>query len=136
MVDLTQLKPLVARKAQELKDLCKAQGINLLITSGYRSPADQDAIYAQGRTKPGLIVTQAKGGQSLHNYGVAIDCVPLVGGKPCWNEAMYEPVTKIALGLGFEHGDRGYKDIPHYQIRLGYSLQDFQTGKVEITKFN
>ena len=43
-----------------------------------RTFAEQDALYAQGRTKGGLKVTNAKGGQSYHNYGLAIDIVLLI----------------------------------------------------------
>lgn len=45
----------------------------VMITQGLRTFAEQDALYAQGRTKPGKKVTNAKGGQSVHNYGFAID---------------------------------------------------------------
>jgi len=40
-----------------------------------RTFKEQEAIYAQGRTKPGVIVTKAKPGLSVHNYGMAIDIV-------------------------------------------------------------
>jgi peptidoglycan L-alanyl-D-glutamate endopeptidase CwlK len=73
---------------------CKDAGITPLITCTYRSNAEQDSIYAQGRTKPGPIVTRAKGGQSDHNYTIngspkskAFDIVPLVNGKCVWNES-------------------------------------------------
>jgi len=67
------LLPAVLRKRDELVRLCKSEGVPIKITSAFRSIAEQDALYAQGRTKPGSIVTNAKGGQSLHNYGVAFD---------------------------------------------------------------
>jgi peptidoglycan L-alanyl-D-glutamate endopeptidase CwlK len=46
---------------------------------------DQAVLYAQGRTAPGRIVTNAKPGESAHNWGCAIDVVPLVNGKPVWD---------------------------------------------------
>jgi len=51
------------------------------IVQGLRTFAEQDALYAQGRTKPGKIVTNAKGGQSNHNYGTAIDFCLIIDGK-------------------------------------------------------
>lgn len=132
---ISTLKPLVAQMARELVVVMKEKhGIDLEITSGYRSPAQQDAIYAQGRTTPGAIVTQAKGGQSFHNFGVAFDCVPLIGGKPEWSSA-YTTTALEASIIGLEHGDRGYVDLPHFECRLGYSLEDFQDGKVDWSKY-
>ena len=59
-----------------LEEALKA-GINPYIYEGFRSRARQDELYAIGRTAPGKIVTQAKAGQSFHNYGLAFDWVPL-----------------------------------------------------------
>src|SRR3990167_7492221 len=67
-------------------------GITVLITCTYRSNKEQEALYAQGRTKPGRIVTRARGGQSKHNCkgpmgeqaAEAFDVVPLRYGKPIW----------------------------------------------------
>jgi len=66
---------------------CKAQGIDVIITSTLRDNESQDALYAQGRTTKGAIVTNARGGQSFHNYGVAFDFCPIVNGKCQWNDA-------------------------------------------------
>jgi peptidoglycan LD-endopeptidase CwlK len=63
---------------------CKAAGINLLVTCTLRSVEEQAELYEQGRTKPGPKVTNAKPGSSAHNYGLAMDVVPLIGGKPLW----------------------------------------------------
>lgn len=46
-----------------------------------RTISEQNELYAQGRTKPGKVVTFAKGGQSMHNYGLAIDIVLIIDGK-------------------------------------------------------
>ncbi len=132
---IATLKPLVGRMAQSLIDAMKKKhGVDILITCGYRSPVEQDRLYAQGRTTPGNIVTNAKGGQSLHQFGVAFDCVPLIAGKPNWNSPYTITAQEAAL-IGLEHGDRGYTDLPHFQYRDGYSLEDFQSGKVDWSKF-
>ena len=52
------------------------QGMEVLIISGLRTAAQQEALYAQGRTAAGHVVTNARAGQSMHNYGMAIDVVP------------------------------------------------------------
>jgi len=95
------------------------------ILYGYRSIQEQNEIYAQGRTKPGKIVTNAKGGQSFHNFGLAIDIYPEIGGY----NANFNRLGEIAKLFGIEHGDRGYIDLPHFQYRGGLSLQDVQQGK-------
>jgi hypothetical protein len=53
----------------------------LRIGQGYRTNAEQDALYAQGRTTPGPIVTWARGGESIHNVGHAIDIFRIDGGN-------------------------------------------------------
>jgi peptidoglycan L-alanyl-D-glutamate endopeptidase CwlK len=72
---------------------CEREGLEVLITCTWRSPAEQNELYAQGRTKPGDIVTRARGGQSDHNHrdpdtqrpaSLAVDFVPLRGGKLVW----------------------------------------------------
>ena len=83
---LAEVDPQLANRIRLAAADLKAQGITVMVTSGYRSFAEQNALYAQGRTKPGNIVTNAKGGQSLHNYGLAVDVVPLgANGQPNWN---------------------------------------------------
>ena len=65
------------------EELC----IQLRVTQGLRTIAEQDELYAQGRTKPGKIVTNAKGGKSNHNSGLAIDvCIVNCDGSPDLNK--------------------------------------------------
>ena len=61
-----ELLPLLQRKLKEHRDICKKHNLFFVVTSTYRSMESQNAIYAQGRTKPGNIVTNAKGGQGHH----------------------------------------------------------------------
>src|SRR5699024_12147382 len=65
--------PVIKQGAEEIIRRAYKQGIYVLFSDGYRSHAEQNALYAQGRTKPGNIVTNARRGQSLHNYGLALD---------------------------------------------------------------
>ncbi|BBP87504.1 hypothetical protein BsIDN1_11220 [Bacillus safensis] len=84
------------------------EGIFVQITSGYRSFAEQNKLYSQGRTAPGKIVTNAKGGQSNHNYGLAIDYVLLLsadGKKALWTvNEKWRRVAQIGKSLGFFRG--------------------------------
>lgn len=90
-----------------------------------RTFAEQDALYAQGRTAPGKIVTNAKGGQSYHNYGLAIDVVEIKSGQAIWNTNWSE-ISKIGIRNGFEWGGnfKGFIDKPHFQMTLGYSIPE------------
>ena len=112
---------------------CKASGIDLLVTSTFRDNASQDALYAQGRTAPGNIVTNAKGGQSFHNYRCAVDVVPLVNGKPVWDSSnpLWAQVGAIgkASGLDWAGDWKSFKETAHFQYTGGLTLADLQAGK-------
>lgn len=133
----SKLTPLVQRKAQLVLDEMELLGYPMRITDGFRGVKEQDALYAQGRTAPGLKVTNAKGGESFHNYGVAADFVFRKQGYNVGKE-VWEAFGTIAEKHGFEWGGRwtSFIDIPHVQMRLGYSLKDFQEKKVDYIKFN
>lgn len=125
--DIKDLHPVVAAKARAFIAACKKAGIDILITSTYRDNESQNAIYAQGRTKPGRIVTYAKGGQSFHNYRLAFDFVPIVNGKAQWNDARtFKRAREIGEGLGLE----GLKfETAHLQWTDGLTLAQLQKGK-------
>lgn len=106
------------QKAEELTKLCKQNGIDILITQTLRTKAEQDALYAQGRTAPGKKVTNAKYPQSLHCWGIAFDFVPIVGGKAIWNQpALFLKVGELGESIGLEWGGRWKTivDRPHFQ---------------------
>jgi peptidoglycan L-alanyl-D-glutamate endopeptidase CwlK len=99
-----------------------------------RTFAEQDALYAQGRTKPGGIVTNAKGGLSLHNYGLALDIVLIVDGKDAkWDtktdydkdgKSDWMEIVTIFKQHGWEWGgDWKFYDAPHFQKAFGYSVR-------------
>lgn len=98
---------------------CTLKGINILITCTYRDNEYQDYLYAQGRTRPGKIVTNAKGGESAHNYKVAFDFCPLVGGKPDWNDTkLWKEIGAIGQSVGLDWGGswKSFPDMPHMQV--------------------
>lgn len=95
----------------------KFGGWKFFITDGFRSFEDQTKLYEQGRTTPGNIVTNAKAGQSAHNYGLAVDCAFQKDGKLSYDSKMYSLIYPIARKLGFELGAdwKGFVDKPHFE---------------------
>lgn len=129
---LTDLNPKVAALCSEFINRCKTAGIDVIITSTYRDAESQNALYAQGRTAPGKKVTNAKAGQSYHNWRVAFDFVPIVGGKAMWNDDdLWIKCGEIAESVGLEWAGRWikFKEYPHCQYTGGLTLADFQAGK-------
>lgn len=135
------LHPCVLVATQLLIEHCFNRGVQILITQGLRTIAEQDALYAQGRTKPGAIVTNARGGYSYHNYGFAIDFALLLpnGSSVSWDTRMdgnnnqiadWQEVVKEAKALGFEWGGdwTSFKDYPHFQMTFGLTLTQLRAG--------
>lgn len=130
--DINELLPPVKARVEKFEKLCEENGIDLLITSTYRDNESQSALYAQGRTAPGKIVTNAKAGQSWHNHRCAIDVVPLVNGKPNWDDK--HPVWKTLGKLGKEAGLewagewKSFKELAHFQYTGGLTLAQLNAG--------
>ena len=138
MAKLELLKPKVRELAEKLISECKNLGHQITVTQTLRTIEEQDALYAQGRTKPGNIVTKAKGGYSLHNFGVAFDICPVVNGKAEWNNnALFKKIGEIGMKLGLEWGGTwdSFPDLPHFQYLTGYSIVDFRANKVDWKRF-
>ncbi len=129
---ITDLHPHVAKLCTAFILACEAQKIDVIITSTYRDSESQNALYAQGRTKPGNKVTNAKGGQSFHNYKIAFDFCPIVNGKCDWNNtATFTKCGEIAESLGLEWAGRwkSFKELAHCQFTGGLTLADLKAGK-------
>ena len=100
-----------------------AAGINVQVSHGYRSKAQQEALFSIGRTKPGKVVTNARPGQSPHNYGLAADVVVIEAGKAVWSKAAYIRLWEIAEreGLGSKAGVawagnwKKFKEYVHFE---------------------
>lgn len=130
----TMLIPALKERADRVVRDMSALGHNVTIFQGFRSFAEQDALYAQGRTKPGAIVTNARGGDSFHNYGVACDIVFVVNGRPSWDSKHpWKTLGKIGKTNGLEWGGdwTSFVDLPHFQYTAGYTLDDFKKGRVD-----
>ena len=129
---LDDLIPQARVRVDKLIEVCKAAGIDLLVTSTYRDNESQDALYAQGRTQPGKIVTKAKAGQSFHNYRCAVDVVPLINGKPVWDDTMlWSQIGGLGKQVGLEWaGDwQTFKEYPHFQYTGGKTIKQLQAGE-------
>lgn len=102
------------------------------IAQGLRTDKEQAALYAQGRTTKGKIVTNAKAGQSIHNYGLAVDIVLIIDGKTAsWDTkadwdldgvADWMECVAVFNKYGWDWGGnwKSFKDMPHFEKR-GYS---------------
>ena len=123
---LSTVHPDLQAKAKALADNAHAAGLDIKINEGYRSHEAQDKLYAQGRTEPGKIVTKAKGGQSWHNYGIAIDVI-FHGKNPYGEEHDWDALGKAGEDAGLEWGGRWTKmvDRPHFQLP-GLDLESLQ----------
>lgn len=111
-----------------------AKGVTVEVISGLRSWAAQAALYAQGRTKPGRIVTKARPGSSWHNYGLAIDLGLFKSGvyldekKPAEADKLYAEIGKIAAAHGIEWAGtwKTFTESPHFQITFGKTLAELR----------
>lgn len=118
--DLGELHPQTWDKVNDLLDACRRDGLDLMVTSTYRSFADQAALYAQGRTETGKRVTNARPGSSFHNVRRAVDFAFVVGGKPSWaDHHPWEELGGMAEGCGLTWGGRwrNMPDRPHVEDR-------------------
>ncbi|MCP4330641.1 MAG: M15 family metallopeptidase [Alphaproteobacteria bacterium] len=118
---LATLHPKIRREACDLINaVARETGVRLRVTQAYRSFAEQDALFAQGRTAPGRIVTKAKGGQSYHNYGLAIDVCEIRDGAAIF-DCPWDRIAPIAEAAGWEWGGRwtSFPDKPHFQKSFG-----------------
>lgn len=99
-------------------------GVTVKIISGTRTYAQQNALYAQGRTKPGRKVTNARGGYSNHNFGIAFDIGLFKDGKYLGESPLYATLGPIGESVGLEWGGRwkSFQDEPHYQLKTGLTL--------------
>lgn len=129
---LVGVHPSIREKALVLVQRCHAENIFIQVTQGLRTMAQQEAIYAQGRTTAGSIVSNAKPGYSYHNYGLAFDIVVLtIDGKANWTvNSEWNRAGKIGQSLGLEWGGAwtNFVDYPHFQITFGLTTAQLRAG--------
>jgi peptidoglycan LD-endopeptidase CwlK len=116
--------PSLAEKIEQMAEMLDGEGIVFRVTQAMRSWSEQDALYAQGRTTPGGIVTNCRGGYSYHNFGLAADCVPALPDpgpyQPDWNSdhPTWKRMEAVGQSLGLDSGAtwRTFPDAPHFQL--------------------
>ena len=121
MRDTTQLHPELQDKIAILKIQCAKAGLPIGISECLRTVAEQDALYAKGRTLPGPKVTNARGStySSMHQWGVAFDFYRN-DGKGAYDDSdgFFTKVGQIGKSIGLEWGGNwiSIKDKPHFQL--------------------
>ena len=116
-IDLDLVYPPFLERVLDTVAACNDRGVRYIATHGYRTYGEQMALWAKGRTVAGPRVTNAKGGQSAHNFGLAIDFVRDLdvkkpGVQPGWSEEDFAVLIEEATKRGL-HSGKGYKDFPH-----------------------
>jgi peptidoglycan L-alanyl-D-glutamate endopeptidase CwlK len=134
------LQPLAQTLARRTLKIIRDAGINARIISASRSYAEQDRLFRQGRSgSKGPIVTNARGGQSNHNFGIAWDIGIFTGtGKYLSNSPLYADAGRKVMSAHIPRLEWGgnwitFKDTPHYQVATGISISEvkrrFESGK-------
>ena len=164
--DLGELYPEMRARVDEFLTHCQACRFDVLIYCAKRSLEDQARLFRNGRSigliwakadelserfgRPDLseilmnvgpqygerIVTNAAPGQSTHNYGLAVDGVPMIGGKPLWTTDSHDDMQvwnqygTMATGAGLEWAGHwtSFREYPHLQLP-GYDWRDLITGR-------
>lgn len=141
------LHPEVRQEAKEAIEAAEAgfpANMAIRIAQGLRTIKEQNGLYAIGRTKPGKKVTNARGGKSFHNYGLAVDFCLLIDkdGNGTWDEVSWdiardfdkdgiidwhEVVIQFEL-RGWSWGGkwRTFKDYPHVEKSFGYKVSQLE----------
>ena len=126
--NISTLHPAVQPRAREFMLLALAlaakHGVIVRIISGLRSYAEQDALYAKGRTAQGPKVTNARAGHSNHNFGTAWDIGLFKGKAYLAASPIYREIGIAARSLGLTWGGdfRSFPDTPHYEVPTGHTL--------------
>jgi peptidoglycan LD-endopeptidase CwlK len=127
--NIVSLQPKAQEIARKFLQLLIGAGINARIISGTRTYAEQDALFAKGRTAPGNKVTNAKGGASNHNFGIAWDIgIFESDGKYLEESPLYDQAAQAGLMSEVEWGGnwQSFKDKPHYQFATGLLVADIR----------
>lgn len=126
IADLQALHPFFRDKVIALIQRCKSQGIELAIVETYRTHAKQSEYYRMGRK-----YTRAKQGKSRHQYGLAVDVVPIVNGEAVWNnKRLWRKIGLTGERLGLRWGGRwkNLYDPAHFEWTGGVSTRRLKKG--------
>lgn len=112
------INPELGARVDRVIENAHRNGMDILLTGGYRGIAYQNRLYMQGRTAPGTIVTNARGGSSFHNFGLAVDFAFNDPDGQLWSEEhQWSAVGDLGKEMGLQWGGdwRGFSDKPHLQ---------------------
>lgn len=141
MSKIDTLHPLIREEVRQLVDKINSQiltsSVKMIVTQGLRTFEEQDKLFAQ---KPR--VTNAKGGQSIHNYGLAFDFCLAYGGRTIWDTVKdfdndkvpdWMEVVKVFKAAGYAWGGdfRSIVDKPHFEKTFGRTWQQLLAIKKE-----
>lgn len=120
---IATLLPQVQPYARALIHAAAKQDITIEVTSATRTYDEQDQLFKQGRSLPGKIVTNARGGQSNHNFGVAFDVTIFQSGEPVWESPAYKAIGALGQSLGLVWGGSwtSINDEPHFELHPKWS---------------
>ncbi len=140
---ISSLHPNIQQSAKDFISEANRQGIDLLVTSDYRSVDQQNKLYNKGRDKNGnvtdrsAVVTNVPGGQSNHNFGLALDVVEVKDGAALWENDNWDKIGNIGKSEGFEWGGdwTSFEDKPHFENTQGLSTSQlkalYDEGKLD-----
>lgn len=117
---LFQVHPELARRVYAVVEAMQKKGYDIRVVQGLRTFVEQDILFQQGRTRKGPKVTNARGGQSNHNYGLAVDLCPFKNNKPDWNdETGFDLIGQESQKRSLNWGGSWPKfpDRPHVQLK-------------------
>ncbi len=129
MRGIEHLHPYMRNKAEQLVKKCSEKGLIIQITDTKRNKAEQDKLYAQGRTEVGNIVTNCKYPNSYHNWGLAFDFCR-ADGKGAYNDSdnFFRKVGAVGHELGLTWGGdfKSIVDKPHFETHKYGVLKDLK----------
>lgn len=125
---LDYVAPKLAGSGRTLIEACRNAGVTIRVGQALRTWAEQDTLFASGRTAPGPIRTNAQGGESFHNFGLAFDILIYEQGKITWDARHrgWRLAGDIGTGLGLLWGGnwKSLRDMPHFELRGRLALKD------------
>lgn len=117
---LALVNPQLANLVRKMADILALESLTVRVTQGLRTWAEQAVLYDQGRATPGKIVTRARPGYSYHNFGLAVDLVPMIDIGPDWDTThpVWQRMIAVGQQVGLQAGAlwRTFPDMPHFQL--------------------
>jgi hypothetical protein len=127
IADLDALHPYFRDQIIQLMQICRSQGIQLAIVESFRTSTKQDEYKGMGKD-----YTRSKGGRSKHQYGLAIDVVPMVDSVAQWHDrALWKKIGLVGEQLGLKWGGRWRHlyDPGHFEWTGGLTTVHLSQGK-------